>query len=358
MNILIDIGHPGHVHLFRHAARSWMDQGHRVVITIRERDIIPSLLRAYGFEFTIASKPRSGFWGMSLELVEHNLKVLKIALDHRADLLLGTSVSAAHISKITRARSIIFNEDDADYVQRFARLTYPFADAIVIPDCLRDKLTPRFFTHNSYHELAYLHPDRFQPDPAVLALLGLSSDEPFFIMRLVAFKAHHDDSHHGLSLDARRRLIDYLSRFGRVFLTVEGDAPAEFMPYQIAIPPHLIHHALAFATMLIADSQTMTMEAAVLGTPAIRCNTFVGRCSVIEELEGKYGLTYGFLPREEEMMFRRIAELLEHPGLREEWAGRRRRMLAEKIDLTTWMLNFVENYHIHQTGQRHHGFTG
>jgi predicted glycosyltransferase len=344
MNILIDIGHPGHVHLFRHAARTWMDHGHRVIITIRDRDIIPSLLKAYGFEFTIASKARSGFLGMSWELVEHDLKVLRIALAHRADFLLGTSVSAAHVSRITRTCSIIFNEDDADYVQRFARLTYPFADAIVIPDCLRDKRTPRYFTHNSYHELAYLHPDRFQPDPAVLALLGLLPEEPFFVIRLVAFKAHHDSSHQGLNLAAKRRLIDYLSRFGRVFLTVEGEVPVEFRPYQIPIPPHLIHHALAFAAMLIADSQTMTIEAAVLGTPAIRCNTFVGRCSVIEELEGKYGLTYGFPPQEAERMFRRIAELLEQPGLKEEWASRRRRMLADKIDLTTWMVNFVENY--------------
>lgn len=345
MNILIDIGHPGHVHLFRHAARTWINRGHRILITIRERDIIPSLLRAHGFDFVIASKPRSGFLGMCWELIEHDLKVLEMAMVNRVDLLLGTSVSAAHVSRVTNARSIIFNEDDADYVQRFSRLTYPFADAIVIPACLRDKLTPRVFTHNSYHELAYLHPDRFQPDPEVLTVLGVSPDEPFFIVRLVAFKAHHDTSHRGLSVTAKHRLIDHLSRFGRVFLTVEGEVPEEFKPYQIPLQPHLIHHAMAFATLLIADSQTMTMEAAVLGTPAIRCNTFVGRCSVIEELEGKYGLTYGFPPHEEERMFERIAELLEQPGLKEEWASRRRRMLADKIDLTTWMVDFVENYH-------------
>jgi predicted glycosyltransferase len=175
----------------------------------------------------------------------------------------------------------------------------------------------------------------------------LSAGEPFFIIRLVAFKAHHDHSHRGLSLGAKRRLIDSLSRFGRVFLTVEGDVPAEFMHHQMAISPHLIHHILAFATMLIADSQTMTMEAAVLGTPAIRCNTFVRRCSVIEELEGKYGLTYGFLPQEEGRMFDRIAELLRHPSLKEEWATRRRRMLADKIDLTAWILDFVDNYCFH-----------
>jgi predicted glycosyltransferase len=96
--------------------------------------------------------------------------------------------------------------------------------------------------------------------------------------------------------------------------------------------------------MLVSDSQTMTVEAAVLGTPAIRCNTFVGRCSVIEELERRYGLTYGFLPDQADQMLHRIAELLVGDVVREEWQRRRQRMLEDKMDLTAWMVDFVESY--------------
>jgi predicted glycosyltransferase len=45
--------------------------------------------------------------------------------------------------------------------------------------------------------------------------------------------------------------------------------------------------------MYIGDSQTMTAEAAVLGTPAIRFNDFVGELSYLEELEYTFDLTYG-----------------------------------------------------------------
>ena len=88
----------------------------------------------------------------------------------------------------------------------------------------------------------------------------------------------------------------------------------------------------------------MTIEAAVLGTPAIRCNTFVGRCPVIEELEHRYELTYGFLPHEEGRMLNTIERLLDTGNLKGEWLRRRDNMLKEKIDLTAWMVPFVEDY--------------
>jgi predicted glycosyltransferase len=96
--------------------------------------------------------------------------------------------------------------------------------------------------------------------------------------------------------------------------------------------------------MFVGDSQTMTSEAAVLGTPAIRCNTFVGRIHYLEEEEHKYGLTYGFLPNETERMFEKIKELLAMPDLKEKWQTRRQKMLAEKIDYSKFLTWFVESF--------------
>ena len=78
---------------------------------------------------------------------------------------------------------------------------------------------------------------------------------------------------------------------------------------QLKISPEKIHHLLYFATMFVGDSQTMTSEAAVLGTPAIRCNSFVGRISYLEEEEHKYGLTFGFTPDKFDNLIIKIKEL-------------------------------------------------
>lgn len=342
MRMLVDIGHPAHVHLFRNAMRMWMNKGHQVVVVIRDKDITARLLDLYGFTYSVASVARRGTLGLAVELLEHDWGVLKLAVQNRSQLLLGSSVSITHVARLIGARSIVFSEDDADTVPTFSLLTYPFAHAIVTPVCLTKSNDKKYLGHNSYHELAYLHPNVFTPDPVVLSKLGVQLGESYFILRFVALQAAHDSGAAGLSHSMRRKLVQTLSEHGRVFITSEAPLTEEFEPYRMSISPDEIHSALYYATIFVGDSQTMTMEAAVLGTPAIRCNTFVGRCSVIEELEHRYGLTYGFFPQDEERMFAKITDLLAERNLHGQWQQKRDHMLDEKVDLTAWMVDFVE----------------
>jgi predicted glycosyltransferase len=96
--------------------------------------------------------------------------------------------------------------------------------------------------------------------------------------------------------------------------------------------------------MLVGDSQTMTSEAAVIGTPSIRSNSFVGRISYLEEEEHKYGLTFGFLPDQAEKMFDKISELLAIQNLKSIWRCKRSEMLKDKIDVSSFFVWFVENW--------------
>ena len=96
--------------------------------------------------------------------------------------------------------------------------------------------------------------------------------------------------------------------------------------------------------MFIGDSQTMASEAAVLGVPSVRCNTFAGKIAYLVEEENKYGLTYGFTPGRFDDMIRKINDLLAMTDLEEEWQRRRQKMLSEKIDVTAFLSWFVENY--------------
>lgn len=344
MRILVDIGHPAHVHLFRNAMRIWMDRGHQVAIAIRDKDLTARLLDLHGFSYSTASMARRGTLGLAVELLEHDWRVLKLAVCCRSKLLLGTSVSISHVARLIGARAMVFNEDDADVVRAFARLAYPLADAIVTPACLPEDYGSKHITYDGYQELAYLHPSVFTPNRGVLAKLEVRPGDPYYIMRFVSLQATHDRGESGLSLAMRRKLIRTLSKRGQVFITSEAPLPEEFEPYRAHISPVDMHDALAFATLLVSDSQTMTAEAAVLGTPSVRCNTFVGRISYLEELEHRYHLTFGFRPESEDRMFSFIMELLDRSDLTEAWQRRRQRMLAEKVDLTPWMVDLVERY--------------
>ena len=265
-------------------------------------------------------------------------------MQNKIDLGIGSSLSISHISKITRMKSILFDDDDDDVEPFVVKYVHPFTDTIVSPGSLRNKRRYDSVYYSGFHELAYLHPNRFKPNPAVLNELGMRQRDKYFLLRFNVFKAHHDIGVQGLSLEQKMRIISILEPHGKIFISTERSIEPELLKYELKISPEKVHSLLYFATMFVSDSQTMTSEAAVLGTPAIRCNSFVGKISYLEEEEHKYELTHGFRPDKFDDMLFKIKELLSMRNLKEEWQKRRHRMLEDKIDVTAFMMWFVENY--------------
>ena len=101
---------------------------------------------------------------------------------------------------------------------------------------------------------------------------------------------------------------------------------------------------MAYSSMFVGDSQTMTSEAAVLGVPALKCNTFAGRLSVPNMLEQKYDLCYAYLPEQFEEMYRHIEQMLarDPEELKSEWQAKRQRMLEDMIDPTEFFVKYIE----------------
>ena len=96
--------------------------------------------------------------------------------------------------------------------------------------------------------------------------------------------------------------------------------------------------------MFFGDSQSMAVEASLLGVPNIRFNDFAGKISVLEELENKYELTCGILSSNPKQLLDKTKSLLNQPKLSEIWKIKKNYMLSEKIDVTAFIVWFVENY--------------
>ena len=74
--------------------------------------------------------------------------------------------------------SFILDDDDSDVEPLFAKFAHPFADYLVSPDVLKhERLKNNHLLYPGYHELSYLHPNRFTPDKSVLKKLKLKDDE-------------------------------------------------------------------------------------------------------------------------------------------------------------------------------------
>ncbi len=345
MNILIDIGHPGHVHLFKNLIVELNAKSHSTIVTVRKIPSAISLLNLYKIPFYQLGKKYDSIKGKFINQLKYNYSLWRIVKENNIDLAIGSSITIAHVSKMSKMKSIVMDDDDDEVQPLMTKFGHPFADVVLSPDTLKNKRRKKdTIYYAGFHELAYLHPKRFIPDKRVLEEAELTPGEKYFIVRFNSFKAHHDIGVQGITLENKRKLIKLLSRFGRIFITTERETESEFEKFKISIPPHKIHSFLAFSTMLVGDSQTMTSEAAVLGIPSIRSNSFVGRISYLEEEEHKYGLTFGFKPNESDKMFNKIEELLKNSNLSDEFQEKRGIMLNDKIDVTSFFIWFVENY--------------
>ena len=259
----------------------------------------------------------------------------------RPHLMIGTSAEIAHVGKLLRIPSLVVNEDDWDVVPLFSWMAYPFAARILAPaSCRVGRWVHKTTTYEGYHELAYLHPNHFRPDSRVRAELG----ERFFIVRFARLNAHHDAGRTGIPEDLARKLIDGLTAKGRVYVTSEKAMGPEWQNLKYPLPPDTIHDALAFADLYVGDSQTMAAEAAVLGTPSIRFNDFVGQIGYLEELEHRYGLTKGIRTSEPTLLLETAKAWTSEGSSKGAWAERRGRMLSERIDVAQFMSRFIEEF--------------
>jgi len=344
MRLLFDFGHPAHVHLFKNLIRRVEKNGGVTLSASRAKDVTVELCENLGITHRVLSRPKStGKLSAVRELVTRTSNLLRLARSFAPDALLGTSASIGVVGRILNIPSFVFNEDDASVVPLFAKTAYPLAHYIVTPKCLKyENHGQKHLTYAGYHELAYLHPNHYKPNPKIPRSIGLDEKKPYFVLRFVTLKAHHDESAKGLSRNAVVELLKLLKVAGPVVITAEGTLSPEFREFQYTLPPEKLHDLLAFASLYVGDSQTVAAESAVLGVPSIRCNTFVGKISYLKELEDQYGLTSGFLPWELDQLYITIDRLLGNLNVvLKKTQKKRQKMLSECVDVADWQWNLL-----------------
>ena len=341
MKILFEANHPAHVHFFKNTIWNLEDRGHDVLIEARDKEITLALLEAYGLNYKVVGPHYKSLVKKAYGLVKTDLKLLKIAKTFKPDILVGRgSPYLAHLSMLINKPYIAFV--DTEHARLVGFLSRPFVDVYCMPSCFKGKIDPKKdVRYNGYKELAYLHPNYFKPDPSVLDELGVSKDDKFIIMRFVSWDASHDIGEYGIDLKTKQRFVKELEKYCRVFMTSEANLGKKFEKYKIRVPPERIHDLLYYATMYIGEGSTMATEAGLLGTPSIYISSLVGTMGNFEELEKRYGLVYSF--QESDKALDKTLQLLEDANLKTSWQKKREKLLNEKIDVTKFMTEFIEN---------------
>lgn len=344
MRLLFYLHHPAHFHLFRFTIRKLKALGHDVSIVATKKDVLEELLQADGWEYEnfLPHGRKDNKFAIAMGLLKQDWRLLLKCLRSRPDKMIGTATEITHIGWLLRIPNIFVNEDDADVVPLVKKLAHPFAKTLLSPDVCDTKAPQKTVSYPGYHELAYLHPDVFTPDPSVVKKY-FDPHQRYFIIRFAKLKAHHDSGVQGIDSALAMKMIELLKPHGKVYITAERPMEPEFEPYRLKISPIDMHHVMAFASIYIGDSQTMAAEAGVLGVPFIRYNDFVGRIGYLRDLEDKYGLGFGIRPGNEKELINRLQFLLDTADLKNLWNEKRSKMLSEKINVTDFFVRYIAN---------------
>lgn len=345
MHVLIYLHHPAHFYLFKHTIHRLQADGHRLTLIATKKDVLEDLLRREGFRYQnfLPHGRKDNKWSIAWGLLKQDLRLLWQCLRDRPDLMIGTSTEICHVGWLLRIPNIFVNEDDAAIVPLVDKLAHPFAKHLLSPAVCVTGRPEKTITYAGNHELAYLHPDLFTPDPAVRERY-IPGAGNYFLIRFAKLGAHHDTHAKGISDEIARKLIALLSPHGKVYITSERRLAAEFEPYRLNIHPIDIHHIMAFSSLFIGDSQTMSAESGVLGVPFIRFNAFAGKIGYLVELEERYGLGVSIHPDHEAQLYAQVEAWLPLLGDRKHWEEKRQRFLRDKIEVASFFTKLIEGY--------------
>lgn len=334
MNIFVNISHPAHVHLFKNAIEIMSQNGHNVITAARKKEFTVELLKAYNIKYVLLTNKGKGLTGLIKELLEQQIKISKIVRKQSIDIMLQMNgIFNAPVGRYYQIPTLAFSDTENDKWAN--RVSFTLSKHVFSPTCFNHIIGGSWknqIHYPGYHELAYLSP-------------GYLSDkivpEDKFMVRFVGWGAGHDIGEKGLSHKQKIELVNTLKKFGNVYISSEAPLPDEIADFAHTLHPSKIHEFMMRCKMVVGESATMASEAACLGIPAIFISN-TGRGYTTEQ-DKKYGLIKHYRLNQWKEILNRI-EQWAGQDLANEWQERRWNMLNGKIDVTSWLVDLIENY--------------
>ncbi len=334
-NILIEIGHPSDVHIFRKTTERLTEDGHRVHMAAVDRDMIIELLDKHQFPYTIIASRKNGF-NLAKEIPLRTWNVWKIIRQQSIDVGIGvTNITVGVPMWLSRKPYISISDTEEAYNQ--IRTAIPFSRRFLTPESFYDDYGPKHIRYAGLKELAYLHPDVYTPNPSILAELGLSQDEPYFMIRFVAWNATHDFGKSGLTIEDKHAIVNELSKYGKIILSSEeDDIPSEFQHLITDFPRESILDLQAHAAMYIGEGNTMAAESATLGIPSIRSNPM--DLGYSRDLQDR-GLMFQLLDGKQ--IIEKIQEIMSLPNRRQQFKERGEKLISDYESITDVLVKHI-----------------
>ena len=334
MNIFINFSHPAHVHFFKNAVKIWAQRGHRIIAVSRIKEFTAKLLNSSAISHTPITQKGEGFIGLIKELLEQQIKIAGFLKKFRVHIMLQIGgIFNAPIGKLYQIPTLAFSDTENDKWGN--KVSFTLSKYVFSPSCFQNEVGGYYrnqIKYPGYHELAYLSP------PFATKMVR---PENRFLLRFVGHGAGHDLREKWLSEEKKIEIIKLLESYGSVHISSEIPLPECIAHLNFSAEPSSIHDFMSKCRLIVGESATMASEAACLGIPAIFIS-HTGR-GYTSEQDHKYDLIRHFLPNQWNQIISTIKDWATS-DLFWQWQQKRSIMLQEKIDVTPWLVDLVENY--------------
>ena len=283
MRVWVDLTNSPHVLVLRPIVAVLRAQGHDVQITARDFAQTLGLLDRFGIEHTEVGRHRGGkLAAKGLGLLSRSAALARWARGRGFDLALGHGSNditvAARLLRIPCATMF-----DYEWATVQHTVNCRLAQTIVVPDAIPPARLARYgargkiAAYEGLKEEYYLAD--FEPDPAVLAELGLHPAEPIAVVRTPPAVSLY----HRFENDVLGAMLERLRGTQTVVLPRTPQQRAELRDSGFVVPEQAIdaQSLIAYADLVVSAGGTMNREAVALGTPV--WTTFQGRLGAVDE---------------------------------------------------------------------------
>ncbi|MGI8864393.1 MAG: DUF354 domain-containing protein [Solirubrobacteraceae bacterium] len=284
MNVWIDLTNSPHVLVMRPVIAVLKARGHTVEVTARDFAQTLGLCERFGIEHAAIGRHRGGsLSAKALGLGARSLELVRWARGRHFDLALGHGSNditvAAALLRIPSATTF-----DYEWATVQHNVNCRLAAAVVVPEAIPAQRLYRYGARGKLQAYAGLKEEYylsdFEPEPAVLAELGLDAGQAIAVVRTPPVVSLY----HRFENDRFAAVLDRLRGTQTVVLPRTAEQRSELARENAWIVPDRAIDAqslIAYADLVVSAGGTMNREAVALGTPVF--TIFEGRVGAVDE---------------------------------------------------------------------------
>jgi predicted glycosyltransferase len=283
VRVWVDLTNSPHVLVLRPLIDAMRADGHEVEVTARDFAQTLELCERFGIEHTAVGRHRGGrIASKGLGLASRSAALVRWARRRRFDVAIGHGSNDVSVAaKLLRVPSA--TAFDYEWATAQHQVNCRLARAVVVPDAIPPERLERYGASGKIRAYPGLKEEYyladFEPDPAVLAELGLERERPLVVLRTPP----EVSLYHRFENPLFRRVLDRLAASDAQTVVLPRTAAQRAELTGFIVPERAIdaQSLVAYADLVISAGGTMNREAVALGTPVF--TTFEGRLGAVDE---------------------------------------------------------------------------